>query len=33
MVNNQCAMFNRLVAKLEALVDNSDFWQPTGAPS
>lgn len=32
-VNNQCLRFNRLVAKLEALMDNSDFWKPTGEQS
>lgn len=28
-VNMQCAAFNRLVAKMEGMVDNSDFWKPT----
>ena len=28
VVNHQCGQFNRLVARLEALVDNSDFWKP-----
>jgi len=28
-----CNRFNRLVSRLEAMVDNSDFWQATGAPS
>lgn len=32
-VNNACNQFNRLVIKMEALADNSDFWRPTGAPS
>ncbi len=32
-VNNQCLRFNRLVARLEALMDNSDFWKPTGEQS
>lgn len=25
--------FNRLVSRLEAMADNSDFWKPTGGPS
>lgn len=25
--------FNRLMSKMEAMADNSDFWSPTGAPS
>ena len=29
IVNNACNEFNRLVAKLEAMVDNSDFWLRT----
>jgi hypothetical protein len=33
IAHNQMLRFNRLVAKLEALVDNSDFWQPTGEQS
>lgn len=33
IVNNACRQFNRLVSKLEAMADNSDFWQPTGEPS
>jgi hypothetical protein len=33
IVHNTCNQFNRLVAKMEALVDNSDFWKPTGTPS
>jgi hypothetical protein len=32
-INNQCGQFNRLVAKMEAMVDNSDFWKTTGEPS
>lgn len=32
-VNNACSQFNRLVAKMEAMADNSDFWRPTGEPS
>lgn len=30
-VNNACSQFNRVVAKMEAMADNSDFWQPTEA--
>lgn len=33
VVNNTCNQFNRLVAKMEAMSDNSDFWNPTGEPS
>lgn len=33
VVNTQCSQFNRLVAKLEAMADNSDFWRPTGEQS
>lgn len=33
VVNMCCNRFNRLVAKLEAMADNSDFWRPTGEPS
>jgi len=33
VVNNECARFNRLVSKLEAVVDNSDFWKPTAPQS
>ena len=33
VVSVTCNNFNRLVARLEALVDNSDFWQPTGPQS
>ena len=29
VVTNQCNKFNRLVAKLEACVDNQDFWKET----
>jgi hypothetical protein len=32
-VHVACNEFNRLVAKLEAMADNSDFWKPTGEPS
>ena len=32
-INNTCGRFNRLVAKLEAMVDNSDFWKATGEQS
>ena len=32
-VTHQCAKFNRLVARLEALIDNSDFWTKTEEPS
>lgn len=28
---NACNQFNRLVAKMEAMADNSDFWNPTEA--
>jgi hypothetical protein len=28
-VNTICSRFNRLVAKLEAMIDNSDFWNAT----
>lgn len=30
MVVNQCRLFNRLAAKLQAMADNPDFWQATG---
>lgn len=33
VIRNALAQFNRLVAKLEALCDNPDFWNETGAPS
>lgn len=33
VVNTECNRFNRLVAKLEAMADNSDFWKPTGEQS
>lgn len=33
IVNNACNQFNRLVARLEAMADNSDFWKPTGEQS
>lgn len=32
-VNTLCNGFNRLVSKMEAMVDNSDFWRPTGEQS
>jgi hypothetical protein len=32
-VTNLCGQFNRMVAKLEAVVDNSDFWNATGEQS
>lgn len=33
VVHQACDRFNRLVAKMEAMADNSDFWQPTVAQS
>jgi hypothetical protein len=33
VVNMACNRFNRLVAKLEAMADNSDFWTRTGEQS
>lgn len=33
VVFRACNDFNRLVAKLEAMADNSDFWKPTEAQS
>jgi hypothetical protein len=33
VVNTACRDFNRLVARMEAMADNSDFWNPTGAQS
>ncbi len=33
MVSQSCHKFNRVVAKLEANLDNSDFWKPTAGPS
>ena len=33
VVNSACNQFNRTVSKLEAMVDNSDFWKPTGERS
>lgn len=33
VLHNTCSEFNRLVAKLEAMADNSDFWKPTGEQS
>jgi hypothetical protein len=32
-VNMTCGRFNRLVAKMEALVNTPDFWSGTGRPS
>ena len=32
-VTFECQKFNRLAAKLEARVDDSDFWKETGQPS
>jgi len=32
VVNNLCNQFNRLVIKMEAMADNSDFWKPTEEP-
>jgi len=32
-VNSACNQFNRLVAKMEANAENSDFWSATGEPS
>jgi hypothetical protein len=29
VVNTACNQFNRLVARLEAMADDSDFWRPT----
>lgn len=33
MAHVACANFNRLATKMEAMVDNSDFWKLTGPPS
>lgn len=33
VVNNACNRFNRLVSRMEAMADNSDFWKPTGEQS
>ena len=33
MVSAVCRDFNRLVAQLEAMVDNENFWKPTETPS
>lgn len=33
IVNNTCNNFNRVVSKMEAMVDNSDFWKPTEVQS
>ena len=33
LVNVTCNQFNRLVSKMEAMADNSDFWNPTGEQS
>ena len=32
MVTNTCGRFNRLVSKMEAMVDRSDFWSETASP-
>jgi hypothetical protein len=32
-ITHECAQFNRLVARLEACVDNPDFWEETEQPS
>jgi len=32
-IGTLCSKFNRLVAKLEAVIDNSDFWKRTGEQS
>jgi len=32
-ITHECSKFNRLVAKLEASVDNPDFWNETEQPS
>lgn len=32
-INLACSDFNRLLAKLEAVAQNPDFWKPTGEPS
>lgn len=33
VVNSACNQFNRMIAKMEAMVDNSDFWKPTEVQS
>lgn len=33
IANTTCNQFNRMVAKLEAMADHSDFLKPTGGPS
>lgn len=33
VLQQQCSKFNRLVSKLEAMVDNADFWKRTGGQS
>jgi len=33
VVTHECQKFNRLAAKLEARVDDADFWKETGRPS
>ena len=33
IVTQECNRFNRLVVKLEACVDNPDFWKETEQPS
>jgi hypothetical protein len=32
-ITHECSKFNKLVAKLEAAVDNPDFWKETEQPS
>lgn len=32
-MQNICSKFNRLVSKLEAMIEHSDFWKPTGEQS
>jgi hypothetical protein len=33
IVTNVCGRFNRLVSKMEAMVDRPDFWNTTGSPT
>lgn len=33
IAENACYQFNRVVARMEAMADSTDFWQPTGSPS
>lgn len=33
IVYNACNQFNRLVSRMEAMADNTDFWKPTGEQS